>query len=99
MVEQSKVGCFIPQDRRDISAEAIGTKEHHGRVSGLEKGVGFKSYFWPSKSCRQVNYKREIEEIADVQVRGGKGELDSGGDDEFAIAGSEGCLEGARGER
>lgn len=60
MVEQFKVGLFIPEDRREILVEAIGTEEHLGRVRGLGRGIGFKTYFGGSQSTREVHFKEEI---------------------------------------
>ncbi|CAL5205233.1 unnamed protein product [Lathyrus oleraceus] len=68
LVEQSKVGLFIPECRHDILVEAIGIMEHHGRVRSLGRGIGFKTYFRQSRSTREVHSKEHIEEIVAVKL-------------------------------
>ncbi|CAL5212695.1 unnamed protein product [Lathyrus oleraceus] len=45
LVEQLKVGLFVPKDCHHILVEAFGTEEYHRRVRSLRRGIGFKTYF------------------------------------------------------
>ena len=57
LVEQSKDGLFVPEDRHDILVEAIGIEDYHGRVRGLGSGSGFKTFLWTIRSTRVVHNK------------------------------------------
>lgn len=68
LVEQAKVGIFVPQDRRDILVKAIGIKDRVGCVCGLGRGVGLKLLFKSSQPTDEVNHRREIEELVTEKI-------------------------------
>ena len=49
--------------------EAIASEEHLRLIYGLGRGMDFTSCFGPSKPSRELNRRREIEEIVAIKVR------------------------------
>ncbi|CAL5186519.1 unnamed protein product [Lathyrus oleraceus] len=63
LVEQSKASLFVSEDLHDILGKVIEIEEHLGRVRGLGRCIGFKTFYGRSRSTREVHSKEEIEEI------------------------------------
>ena len=61
MVEKTEKGTFVPQGRKDILTEAIGTSEHGGRVRGVGRGATISNYFGRSSCPTQTINVSEIE--------------------------------------
>jgi hypothetical protein len=57
-------GTFVPDGRKDILTEAIGTAEHGGRVRGVGQRQTLSTYFGRSSSRqRQVDVEEQITQI------------------------------------
>ncbi|KAK2364803.1 hypothetical protein QL285_089634 [Trifolium repens] len=64
LVEEMNEGTFVPDGRKDILTEAIGTAEHGGRVRGVGQRQTLSTYFGRSSSRqRQVDAEEQITQI------------------------------------
>lgn len=67
MVEAAREGTFVPEGRRDILVEAIGTDEHGGRVRGVGEGVGLRAFFGSQRKSTEsqelIAQKQKIENV------------------------------------
>jgi len=67
LAEAQRKGEFVPNRDKDMLSEALGTKEHGGRIRGMSKHLSFKDGFSNDRQRyrRHDRYKDEIKEAAE----------------------------------
>lgn len=58
---------LVPQKWHDILVEAIGTKEHVGRVCGVGEDISLRLFFGTSRKTKELR-KKKIDELVSKKL-------------------------------